>query len=133
MRNKKEERRVKEFESQALVDIVTNIFIFFFITTSLLYTFNPSKVNVTLPRIPRDEEVQMPIEITIDSVGDIYLRYDKLSEDQLTEKLKEESSYKPIVLRGDKTLQYGKVDKVLDAIFRADPSRKVNLAIIVEE
>jgi biopolymer transport protein ExbD len=133
MRNKKEERNVKEFENQALVDIVMNIFIFFFIATSLLYTFNPSKVNVTLPRIPHDEEVQMPIEITIDSVGDIYLRYDKLSEDQLTEKLKEESPYQPIVLRGDKNLQYGKVDKALDAIFRADPSRKVNLAIIVEE
>ena len=75
----------------------------------------------------------MPIEITVDAAGDLYLGYDKLSEDQLTERLKEESSYKPVVLRGDKSLQYGKVDKVLDAIFRADPSRKVNLAIIVEE
>lgn len=133
MRNEKEERRVKEFENQALVDIVMNIFIFFFIVTSLLYTFNPSKVNVTLPRIPRDEEVRMPIEITIDNAGDIYFRRDQLSEEQLTERLKEESPYQPIVLRGDKTLQYGKVDKVLDAIFRADPRRTVNLAILVEE
>ncbi len=98
----------------------------------MLYTFNPTKVSVTLPKIPRDEEVRMPIEITIDSSGDIYLRYDQLTEDQLTERLKEESSYQPIVLRGDKNLPYSKVDEVLDAIWRVDPSRTVNLSIIVE-
>jgi len=130
---KKEERGVKEFTNSSLTDIVMNVFIFFFIASCLLYTFNPSKVNVSLPRISRDEEVNMPIEITIDSAGDIYLRYDKLSEAQLTERLKTEKPYSPVVLRGDKSLAYGKIDKVLDAIFRADPSRKVNLAILVGE
>ena len=98
----------------------------------MLYTFNP-KVSVTLPVIPRDEEVRMPIEITIDRDNDIYLRNDKLSAEQLTERLREESPYQPIVVRGDKNIQYGRVDEVLETIWRTDPKRTVNLAIIVEE
>ena len=132
-RKRKEERRVMEFENSSLTDIVMNVFIFFFIASCLLYTFNPSKENVTLPRIPRDENIRGPIEITIDNSGDIYLRYDNLTTKQLTERLKDENSDQAIVLRGDKTLQYGKVNDVLNAIWDSDPSRKVNLAIIVEE
>ena len=40
-------------ESVAMTDIVMNMFIFFFITFSLLYTFNPqqeSKIKVNLPK-----------------------------------------------------------------------------------
>ena len=132
MRSKKEERKILQFENSSLTDIVMNIFIFFFIASCMLYTFNP-KVSVTLPVIPRDEEVRMPIEITIDRDNDIYLRNDKLSAEQLTERLREESPYQPIVVRGDKNIQYGRVDEVLETIWRTDPKRTVNLAIIVEE
>ena len=132
MRSEMEEDSTSQFEPTSLTDIVMNIFIFFFIASCMLYTFNP-KVSVTLPKIPRDEEVQTPIEITIDRDSDIYLRNDKLSAEQLTERLKEESPYQSIVIRGDKNLQYGRVDEVLDAIWKADPKRTVNLAIIVEE
>lgn len=132
MRSKREEGRTSQFENTSLTDIVMNIFIFFFIASCMLYTFNP-KVSVTLPVIPRDEEVRMPIEITIDRDNDIYLRNDKLSAEQLTERLREESPYQPIVVRGDKNIQYGRVDEVLETIWRTDPKRTVNLAIIVEE
>ena len=40
-------------ESVAMTDIIMNLFIFFFITFSLLYTFNPfgeSKIKIDLPK-----------------------------------------------------------------------------------
>lgn len=134
MRNREENKPIISFENFALADIVMNVFIFFFISFSLLYTFNPSKIDLDLPQVPQDEPIQMPVIVSIDKDGNIYLRNEQVSSPgQLTEKLKSEGvSQQRIVIRGDKNLPYSKVNNVLVAVYAANVP-KVNLAIIVEE
>ncbi|MCM8780220.1 MAG: biopolymer transporter ExbD, partial [Candidatus Omnitrophica bacterium] len=81
-------------ESVAMTDIVLNMFIFFFISFSLLYTFNPSragKIDVKLPQAvnikPLAESEQIDITITED--GPIYLNQEMVTINSLPKKLKE--------------------------------------------
>ena len=62
-------------ESVAMTDIVLNMFIFFFISFSLLYTFEPSraqKLEIKLPKAsnttPLGEEEQLSITLTNEGV-----------------------------------------------------------------
>ncbi|MHB8155517.1 MAG: ExbD/TolR family protein [Candidatus Omnitrophota bacterium] len=63
-------------ESVAMTDIVLNLFIFFFISFSLLYTINPwKKLEVKLPKAEHASVIkdQQQINITISSNGPVYL------------------------------------------------------------
>ncbi|MDD5270763.1 MAG: biopolymer transporter ExbD, partial [Candidatus Omnitrophica bacterium] len=79
-------------ENVAMTDIIMNMFIFFFISFSLLYTFSPQriqKLDVKLPEadniVPIEEKNQINISITGD--GAIYLDKDKVTSSGLKEKL----------------------------------------------
>ena len=79
-------------ESVVMTDIVLNMFIFFFISFSLLYTFNPHRVQrieVKLPRAtnisPLDESKQ--INITISAEGLTYVDGEYITASELKEKI----------------------------------------------
>ena len=111
-------------ESIALTDIVLNMFIFFFISFSLLYTFDPQRlqrIEVNLPKAqsgsPMDERSRF--YITLDAKGDIYVKTDLVSINDLKSRLSatfEENKDLNVIVRVDKNTVFDRVTQVLDTI-----------------
>ena len=79
-------------ESVVMTDIVLNMFIFFFISFSLLYTFTPSRVakfEIKLPTASSATTIQegSPLMITVTHTGRYYLGERPMTLDSLREAL----------------------------------------------
>ena len=111
-------------ESVAMTDIVLNMFIFFFLSFSLLYTFNPermSKVEVNLPssRSAVSMRGEEKVVIAIAKDGRVYLQDRHVSVKSLKEELGSRLKKDPslgIVLRVDRQSRFAGVVGVLDVI-----------------
>ena len=111
-------------ENVAMTDIIMNMFIFFFISFSLLYTFSPQriqKLDVKLPEadniVPIEEKNQINISITGD--GAVYLDKDKVTSSGLKEKLAAKHKANPkatVILRADKSVRFKQIVSVLDLL-----------------
>jgi len=122
MKIKGNRKYIISLESVAMTDIVLNMFIFFFISFSLLYTFSPTraqKIDVKLPQAtnikPLGDAEQIDITLTED--GPIYLNQDIVSIKSLASKLKEKKDANPqlsIVIRSDRLVPFKSIVKVLD-------------------
>ncbi len=105
-------------ESVAMTDIVLNMFIFFFISFSLLYTFSKSPgIKVTLPTaktaLPQEEN----ITVFISSGNEVFLDSRKVNIGELKNILKERldaSRKKVVVLKSDQKVNLGLAVKVMD-------------------
>ena len=112
-------------ESVAMTDIVMNLFIFFFISFSLLYTFNPnkdkeSKIDVKLPQGSTGEGAknEEPIVITITSGNEIYLGQARVLPDKLAKELSSKSQKEKmagVLVKSDKAASVDVLVKALDA------------------
>jgi biopolymer transport protein ExbD len=109
-------------ESIAITDIILNMFIFFFVSFSLVYTLNPikeSKIVVKLPEAgakPPAEQLK-PAVIVIDAKGQVYLFDKPTSLSALRRSLEgmvARSKTVPAVVRADKTVMIDRVVQVLD-------------------
>src|SRR5512137_2863086 len=79
-------------ESVAMTDIVMNMFIFFFVSFSLLYTFNPhqeSKIKVTLPKGMTMAQLKgdNPLVVTVTARNEIYIANALVTERALNERM----------------------------------------------
>ncbi|MDD5135793.1 MAG: biopolymer transporter ExbD [Candidatus Omnitrophica bacterium] len=111
-------------ESVAMTDIVLNMFIFFFISFSILYTFNPAKISKIDVRLPKASSV-VSIEgaekavISINRRGEYFIGDDKIKaadlEKALSGKLKENASL-GVMLKVDDLAKFDSVVRVLDVI-----------------
>jgi biopolymer transport protein ExbD len=111
-------------ENVAMTDIVMNMFIFFFISFSLLYTFSPQriqKLDIKLPEAkniaPIEEKNQINIIITGD--GAVYFDKDKVSLSQLKEQVGSRYKENPratVVLRADKAVRFKQIVSILDML-----------------
>ena len=95
-------------ESIALTDMVMNLFIFFFVSFSLLYTFHPDRSNrleVTLPKAEQGRGAKEPgLTVTITKEGIYSVEEKTLSEGQLMARLKESFRHNPnvsVTIRAD--------------------------------
>ena len=114
-------------ESVAMTDIVMNLFIFFFISFSLLYTFNPnkeSKIEVKLPEgAAQDTPGQLPpLVISITSGNEIYVQNTRV----LPDKLKKELESRPqsekqagVLVKSDRSASVDYLVRALDAAKQA--------------
>jgi len=111
-------------ESVAMTDIVMNMFIFFFISFSILYTFNPmrvSKVDVKLPKassaVSLEGSEKTILSITKD--GEYLINDEKKDAKGLKEYLallaKEDPSMR-LLLKVDSRTKFSNVVSVLDII-----------------
>ena len=119
-----------------MTDIVMNLFIFFFISFSLLYTFNPhkeSKIEVKLPEGSTKEETKgdVPLVVSVTSGNEIYIGKTRI----LPEKLKTEitarskqSKQAGVLVRADKLSSVDYLVKALDAAKQAG-IQKLGVAI----
>ena len=123
-------------ESVAMTDIVMNMFIFFFTTFSLLYTFNPhqeSKIKVNLPKgLTRTQLMgEYPLVVTVDAENNIYIGNNLISEPALPaefSKLSDKAKQNGVIIKADKRASVDSFVKVLDATKQAGIN-KVSVAI----
>ena len=109
-------------ESVAMTDIVLNMFIFFFISFSLLYTFSQEKtkkVEVTLPssksRVSLEGAQTMVLTVARD--GALFLDGEPVKPKGLREALGSLSSGgRSLVLKVDRAARFESVVKVLDVV-----------------
>ncbi|MFC1590627.1 ExbD/TolR family protein [Candidatus Omnitrophota bacterium] len=124
-------------ESVAMTDIVMTMFIFFFISFSLLYTFSPqrvSKIEVNLPAassaVSMKGEGSVILSVTKD--GKLYLASEEIKASGLKGRLKGILVKNPhirVVLKVDRQAAFANVMKALDVINELN-IRKVSVAAI---
>ena len=111
-------------ESVAMTDIVLNLFIFFFISFSILYTYNPERVSKIQVKLPKAEsaiglEGSEKAVVIINKKGEYFLN-DRMIKFQsfknaLEEKLKDNPSL-GVILKVDAMTRFDYVVKALDVI-----------------
>jgi biopolymer transport protein ExbD len=126
-------------ESVAMTDIVLNMFIFFFISFSLLYTFSPrqvQKLDLKLPQARQTSSLSTSerIAITFTEEGWLYLDQKKVSLKELKSAVKEKYAQNPdlvAVLYGERMANYEEAVRILDLLTELGVSR-VSIAAVKE-
>lgn len=127
-------------ESVAMTDIVLNMFIFFFISFSILYTFNPikvSKMDVKLPKASTAVAVEGSEKtiLTITKDGEFIISDEKKDvtalKDYLQRKVKEDPSMS-LLLKVDRRTKFSNVVTILDIINQLHIER-VSVAAITKK
>ncbi|MFA5117237.1 MAG: biopolymer transporter ExbD [Candidatus Omnitrophota bacterium] len=112
-------------ESVAMTDIVLNMFIFFFISFSLLYTFSPQRVKKLEVKLPEAASASSMIidnkqvNITITNEGVMYLDKNVVTKKELKEKVSVLAARNPelaVILNSDKLVRFQDIVIVLDVL-----------------
>ncbi|MGH7198442.1 MAG: ExbD/TolR family protein [Candidatus Omnitrophota bacterium] len=127
MKVKTSRKSFLSLESVAMTDIVMNLFIFFFISFSLLYTFNPkreSKIEVKLPRGQASAEAKAdsPLEVSVTSGNEIFIGKTRVPPQKLKQELVSRAKLsKPsgLLVRADKSASVDTLVQVLDSAKQA--------------
>lgn len=125
-------------ESVAMTDIVLNMFIFFFISFSLLYTFSTErlqKLGITIPKAKHTQALEnlKQVNVYIKKDGVVYLEKEPFVVEDLAEELellKQKNPNTKILLQADQLALFKDVAKVLDVVSGLDFK---NFSIAVEK
>ena len=125
-------------ESIALTDIILNIFIFFFISFSLVYTFNPTRESRIIVKLPQADikapvDQTEPIIINITNRNEIFLKNKSRTLIDLKREIQSLIAFnktRPVIVRADKSVVFDRVVQVLDVAKNAGVER---LGIAIEE
>jgi len=118
---------MSEINVTPFVDVMLVLLIIFMITAPLLVAGVP--VNLPESRANALEQDKEPIQISIDQEGRIYIDDDELNRGALATRLREIAADqdpedpRQIMLRGDKTLDYGLIMGVMGELNRAGLNR----------
>ncbi len=129
---------IVSLESVAITDIILNMFIFFFTSFSLVYTFNPvkeSKIIVKLPQADIKAPVDQtePIIINITNRNEIFLKNKSRTLIDLKREIQSLVAFnktRSVIVRADKSVVFDRVVQVLDVAKNAGVER---LGIAIEE
>jgi biopolymer transport protein ExbD len=140
MKIKTKSRLTLSLESVAMTDIVMNMFIFFFITFSLLYTFNPqqeSKIKVDLPKGMTLAKMkgENPLVITVTAKNEIYVANNKINEQMLLHEINryaKDAKQNGVIVKADKRALVDYFVKVIDAAKQAGIN-KVSVSIELQK
>ncbi len=117
-----------------LVDVVLVLLIIFMVITPMLQRGK----DVKLPKASKSEEAkkgQDPIIVSVTPDKAIYIERDRYSEDEFLSALKKKLSTspgKPILLKGDQTLVFEDVRKVMN-LARQAGAKSINLGVEEEK
>jgi len=119
-------RHLMSLESIAMTDIVLNLFIFFFISFSLLYTFDPTRAKQIKVNLPTAKNVMAPdkkrsdvVEITLSGEGPVYLGADVVTLADLEKELSQRKQTQPelaVFVRVDRLVPFKNLVGVLDVL-----------------
>ena len=126
-RRRTRNRPISDINVTPFVDVMLVLLVVFMVTAPLL----TAGVQVDLPKAQTSviTETDEPLSVTIDSVGQIFLQDTAISLDKLSARLIAVTGANPnirIFVRGDKTIDYGRVMQVMGNI-NAAGFRKVAL------
>lgn len=127
-------------ESVAMTDIVMNMFIFFFISFSLLYTFNTTRLSQLEIKLPKASsaialEGAERMTLAINRTGEYYINNDKVKYADLKNTLKAKFKENPsfgLLLKVDSLTRFDSVVRALDIINELN-IQKVSLASVKKE
>lgn len=127
-------------ESVAMTDIVMNMFIFFFISFSLIYTFSPtriSKIEVSLPKASSAVSLEGSEKtvLAINKKGEYFINDERIKDADLKNALRAKIRDNPslsILLKVDRESKFDDVARALDAIHELDIQR-VSVASVKQE
>jgi biopolymer transport protein ExbD len=140
MKIKTNNKLALSLESVAMTDIILNMFIFFFISFSLLYTFNPqqeSKIKVNLPKGMTMTKMkgENPLIVAVTAKNEIYVANNKVTEQALhreLEKYSRDAKTNGVIVKADKHASVDFFVKVLDAAKQAGLN-KVSISIELQK
>jgi len=119
-RGRNRRRTMAEINVTPFVDVMLVLLIVFMVTAPLLTVGVPVDLPKTrAPALGQDKE---PLSVTIAKDGSIFLQKLKVSQDELVPKLTAISNNgydQRIFVRGDKTVDYGKVMEVMGMLSAA--------------
>ena len=126
-------------ESAVMTDIILNMFIFFFISFSLIYTFSPyrvKKLEVNLPEAASATAInnRKQASITINNEGTLYLDQEAVTKKALREKISLRHKDNPglsVIVNSDRLVRFKDIVDVLD-ILNAVGVRNLNIAATSE-
>ena len=126
-RRRTRNRPIADINVTPFVDVMLVLLVVFMVTAPLL----TAGVQVDLPKAQTSviTETDEPLSVTIDSVGQIFLQDTAISLDKLSARLIAVTGANPnirVFIRGDKTIDYGRVMQVMGNI-NAAGFRKVAL------
>jgi biopolymer transport protein ExbD len=125
-------------ESVAITDIILNMFIFFFTSFSLVYTFNPARESRIIVKLPQ-ADIKLPVDqtepivVTINNRNEVFLNNKPKNLRDLKTELQSLTAFnktKPVIVRADKTVVFNRVVQVLDVAKNSGVER---LGIAIEE
>ncbi|MEP2101145.1 MAG: protein TolR [Parasphingorhabdus sp.] len=120
---------MSEINVTPFVDVMLVLLIIFMITAPLLVTGVPVDLPESRANALDQDQDQEPVQISVDQEGRIYLDDEEMSRNALAARLNEiaanQSPEDPrqIMLRGDKTLDYGLIMRVMGELNRAGLNR----------
>ena len=113
---------VVSLESIAFTDIIMNMFIFFFTSFSLVYTFNPTRESNITVKLPQ-ADVKSPVDsketivVTINNRNEVFLNKKPRNMSDLKKELQSlvaVNKTRPVIVRADKSVVFDRVVQVLD-------------------
>jgi biopolymer transport protein TolR len=115
----KRQKEMAEINMTPLIDVMLVLLIIFMVTAPLL----TSGIDVNLPRAQSGKSLDgQSLSISISSDGIIHLESIQMSLENLNKELVRQSKLsanRPILIRADKQLNYGRVIDVVDAVRQA--------------
>jgi biopolymer transport protein ExbD len=129
---------IVSLESVAITDIILNMFIFFFTSFSLVYTFNPTRESRILVKLPQADikapvDQKEPIVVTINRQNEVFLNNRQKSLKDLKTELQSLIAFnkmRPVIVRADKSVVFDRVVQILDVAKNSGVER---LGIAIEE
>jgi len=123
-------------ENTAITDIVMNLFIFFFISFSLLYTFKALKIEeikIKLPKADNSSDIlhKKVIDVSVSGQKEIFINGKKVEPAGLRRAVEEftaEGNNLPVILHADVSVPFGDIAGVLD-ILSGSPVSGISLAM----
>lgn len=118
---------MSEINVTPFVDVMLVLLIIFMITAPLLVTGVP--VDLPESRANALEQDQEPVQISIDQEGRLYVDDEEMSRNALAARLNEIAANqnpedpRQIMLRGDTTLEYGLIMRIMGELNRAGLNR----------
>jgi len=124
-------------ESVAMTDIVLNMFIFFFISFSLLYTFSPnkpSKIDIRLPKASSAISIEGSEKtvVSINRRGEYFIGDELVKAAEFKKALQARLKGNPsmgVILKVDSSARFDSVARALDAINELN-IQKVSVATV---
>ena len=121
---------MSEINVTPFVDVMLVLLVVFMITAPLLTVGVP--VDLPEGEVPEIRGEDEPLAVTIDAKGKIYLQDTEITLDELAPRLSAVTSQKAetrIFVRGDKSIDYGRVMQVMGTLNEAGFNRVALIAV----